>query len=131
MARNAVGRDVPERWRGKRLRPYRDPYSLRPDADRATRTLRRVNPGDQKLVRTLEEALERAGVRDGMTIATHHHLRNGDDVLNQVVRVLQKLGVRDVTIASSSIHPVHAEILGAIRDGTVTRIECGVNGVVG
>jgi citrate lyase subunit alpha / citrate CoA-transferase len=131
VARNGVGREIPERWRGKRLVPYRDPYSVRPDGDRATRALRRGNPGDRKLVATLQEAIERAGPRDGMTISTHHHLRNGDDVLNHVVRVIENLGIRDVTIASSSIHPVHAEIIDAIRDGTITRLECGVNGLVG
>jgi citrate lyase subunit alpha/citrate CoA-transferase len=131
MARNGVGREIPATWRGETLVPYRDPWSVRPDGDRATRALTRVDPGDAKLVPTLQEALERAGLRDGITIATHHHLRNGDDVLNEVVRLLQKLGVRDVTLASSSIHPVHAEIIDAIRDGTVTRIECGVNGIIG
>lgn len=131
MARNGVGREIPAAWRGEALVPYRDPWSARPRGDRATRALTRVDPGDAKLVPTLQEALERAGLRDGITIATHHHLRNGDDVLNQVVRLLQKLGVRDITIASSSIHPVHAEIIDAIRDGTITRIECGVNGIIG
>jgi len=131
MARNSLGREIPECWRGKRLLPYRDPYSVRPDGDRATRPLKRVNPGDRKVVATLQEAIERAGLRDGMTIATHHHLRNGDDVLNHVVRVVENLGVRDVTIASSSIHPVHAEIIESIRSGTVTRLECGVNGLIG
>ncbi len=131
MARNGLGREIPERWGGKRLLPYRDPYSARPAGDRATRRLKRVNPGDRKLVPTLHEAIERAGLRDGMTISTHHHLRNGDDVLNHVVRVVENLGLRDITIASSSIHPVHAEIIEAIRGGTVTRLECGVNGIIG
>src|SRR5690349_6077559 len=118
MARNSLGREIPERWRGKQLVPYRDPYSLRPAVDRATRRLKRVNPGERKVVETLQEAIGRAGLRDGMTIATHHHLRNGDDVLNHVVRVIGNLGLRDITIASSSIHPVHAEIIDAVREGT-------------
>lgn len=131
MARNSLGREIPDRWRSKRLVPYGDPYSVRPEGERATRRLRRANPGDRKLVATLQEAIERAGPRDGMTISTHHHLRNGDDVLNHVVRVLENLGVRDVTIASSSVHPVHAELIEAIRNGTITRLECGVNGLIG
>ncbi len=131
MSRNSLGREIPDRWHGKRLVPYRDPYSLRPEGDRATRGLRRVNPGERKVVTTMQEAIARAGLRDGMTIATHHHLRNGDDVLNHVVRIVQNLGLRDITIASSSIHPVHGAIIGAIRDGTVTRLECGVNGIIG
>jgi citrate lyase subunit alpha / citrate CoA-transferase len=131
VARNSLGREIPDRWNGKRLVPYRDPYGLRPSGDRATRRLRRVDRGDVKLVKTLHEAIERAGLEDGMTISTHHHLRNGDDVLNHVVRVIENIGIRDITIASSSIHPVHAEIIGAIREGVITRLECGVNGLIG
>ena len=37
MARNGVGREIPERWRGKRLVPYRDPYR-----SARTRTARRA-----------------------------------------------------------------------------------------
>jgi citrate lyase subunit alpha/citrate CoA-transferase len=131
MARNGVGREIPATWQGKALVPYRDPWSVRPSGDGAPRVLRRVDPRERKLVPTLHEAIERAGLRDGMTIATHHHLRNGDDVLNHVVRVIQNIGLKDITIASSSIHPVHAELIDAIRDGTITRLECGVNGIVG
>jgi citrate lyase subunit alpha/citrate CoA-transferase len=131
MARNGVGREIPERWAGRTLVPYRDPWSLRPTGAAASRPLRRVDPGESKLVPTLQDALERAGLRDGMTIATHHHLRNGDDVLNHVLRIVQNLGIRDLTVASSSVHPVHAPLIDAIRDGTVTRLECGVNGIVG
>ncbi|HZZ83978.1 MAG TPA: citrate lyase subunit alpha [Anaeromyxobacteraceae bacterium] len=131
MARNALGREVPERFHGKPLVPYRDPWSTRPAGDRATRPLRRADPGERKLCHDLREAIERAGLRDGMTIATHHHLRNGDQLLNHVVRVIENMGIRDVTIASSSVHPVHAELLEFIREGVVSRLECGVNGLIG
>jgi citrate lyase subunit alpha/citrate CoA-transferase len=131
MARNGVGREIPGAWQGKRLVPYGDPWSVRPGASGAALPLRRVDSGASKVLPSLQEAIERAGLRDGMTIATHHHLRNGDAVLNHVVRVIENLGLRDITIASSSIHPVHAEIIDSIREGTITRLECGVNGVVG
>ena len=31
-----------------------------------------------KLVKTIREAITLAGLKDGMTISFHHHLRNGD-----------------------------------------------------
>jgi citrate lyase subunit alpha/citrate CoA-transferase len=129
--RNALGREIPDTWHGRPLVPYADPFSVLPEVQRATRPLKRVNPGTSKVVLSLLEAMGRAGLRDGMTISTHHHLRNGDDVLNHAVRALEALGLRDMTIASSSVHPVHAEIAGAIREGVVTRLECGVNGIIG
>src|SRR5512139_236022 len=131
MARNSLGREIPELWHGKRLDPYRDPWSRKPDVDRATRPLVRRNPGETKLLPSLREAIERCGLQDGMTIATHHHLRNGDLLLNRLVKEIEAMGLRDITIASSSVHPVHAEIIPAIRKGVVTRCETGVNGLIG
>ncbi len=131
MARNSLGRELPDAWNGRPVLPYAGPFARRPTGDRASSPLRRVDPGDEKLLRDLQEAVEASGLRDGGTISTHHHLRNGDDLLNHVVRVLDLVGLKDITIASSSIHPVHAELADAIRSGVVSRIECGVNGLVG
>ena len=38
-----------------------------------------------KLLHSLREALEAAGLQDGMTVSFHHHLRNGDYILNLVL----------------------------------------------
>jgi citrate lyase subunit alpha/citrate CoA-transferase len=131
MARNSLGREVPETWKGRRYELYRDPWSRMPDVDRSTRPLVRRNPWDSKLCGSLREAIEKSGLESGMTIATHHHLRNGDLLLNQLVRECDAMGLRDLTIASSSVHPVHAELIPYIRKGVVTRCETGVNGLIG
>ena len=129
--RNSLGRLVPTQWRGRSYQPYVDPFSRQPEALRGTRPLVRHRPGDSKLLPTLRAAIEKVGLRDGMTIATHHHLRNGDVLLNLLVREIDAMGIRDIAIASSSVHPVHAEIVPFIRKGTITRCETGVNGLIG
>ena len=131
MARNSLGREVPETWNGRRYTPYQDPFSRMPTMDRATRPLVRRNPGESKVLPSLRAAIEKSGLRDGMSIATHHHLRNGDVLLNLIVRELDAMGFRDIAIASSSVHPVHADMIPAIRKGVVTRCETGVNGLIG
>ena len=131
MARNSLGREIPESWMGRKLIPYQDPYSLMPDVDRGTRPLERRNPGESKVLPSLRAAIEKCGLRSGMNIATHHHLRNGDRLLNLIVRELDALGLRDIGIASSSVHQVHSEIIPFIRKGVVTRCETGVNGLIG
>lgn len=131
MARNSLGREIPATFAGKEILPYRDPYALLPDRDQATRTLRRVNPGANKVVGSLRRVIEASGLRNGMTIATHHHLRNGDALLGLVVREIDALGLRDIKIASSSVHSVHAEIIPYIEKGVITGLECGVNGPIG
>ena len=44
-----------------------------------------------KIVASLEEAFRLADVRDGMTISFHHHLRDGDLVVNMALDVLAKM----------------------------------------
>ena len=131
MTRNSLGREIPSRWQGRLLTPYSDPWSRMPECSRAARPLTRRNPGEDKRLPSLRAALEHCGLKSGMTISTHHHLRNGDLLLNQIVRELDALGIGDIGIASSSVHPVHAELIPFIRKGVVTRIETGVNGPIG
>ena len=57
----------------------------------------------RKLCETLRQAMEQAGLRDGMTISFHHHLRNGDYVLNMVLDEAAKMGVKDLTVNASSV----------------------------
>lgn len=76
-----------------------------------------------KLVSSLEEAIRQSGLRDGMTISFHHHLRNGDYVLNTVMDVIAGMGFHDLTINASSVHEVHAPLVGHIQNGVVTGIE--------
>ena len=84
-----------------------------------------------KLKNSLREALEAAGLRSGMTISFHHHLRNGDHVLNMVLEEAARMGIRDLTLQASSIFPVHAPLIGHIQSGVVTGIEtCYLSGPV-
>ncbi len=128
---NSLGRWLPEEFAGKKVVPYQDPFSLKPEGQRASRPLRRSNPGDNKILSSLRASIEAAGLRDGMCIATHHHLRNGDALLNAVVREIDALGIKDIRIASSSVHPVHADLIPYIQKGVITGFECGVNGPIG
>ena len=52
---------------------------------------------------TLEEAIRRSGLKDGMTISFHHHFRGGDKVVNMVVGKLAEMGFKDLHLAASSL----------------------------
>ena len=85
-----------------------------------------------KLCDSLRQAMERAGLRDGMTLSFHHHLRNGDHVLNMVLEEAARMGVRDLTVQASSLFDVHAPLIGHIRQGVVSGIETDyMGGVLG
>ena len=51
-----------------------------------------------KVVNTLREAIEAVGLKDGMTVSFHHHLRSGDYVLNMVMDEIARMGFKDITV---------------------------------
>ncbi|MGF7108599.1 citrate lyase subunit alpha [Treponema pedis] len=70
--------------------------------------------------KTLAEVLDEINPHDGMTVSFHHHLRNGDYVLDMVMREFQKRGIKDITVMASSIFPCHEILVDLMKDGTVT-----------
>lgn len=71
---------------------------------------------------TLDDVIEALEIKDGMTLSFHHHLRNGDFVLRDVMLRIHRLGVKNLTIAASSIFPAHRCLVPMLEDGTVTKI---------
>ena len=74
-----------------------------------------------KLV-SLEEAIRRSGLKDGMTISFHHHFRGGDKVVNMVVDKLAEMGFKNLHLAASSLSDVHAPLIEHIKNGVITKI---------
>ena len=77
----------------------------------------------RKLCDTLRTAMEKAGLQNGMTISFHHHLRNGDYVLNMVLETAAQMGLRDLTVNASSVFDCHAPLVDHIQNGVVTGLE--------
>ena len=76
-----------------------------------------------KLVGSMREAIRLAGLRSGMSVSFHHHLRNGDYTLNMVLEQIAEMGIRDLTLNASSIFDIHAPALEEhIRNHVVSRI---------
>ncbi len=76
----------------------------------------------RKLVSSIREVIQLAGLKDGMTVSFHHHLRNGDFVLNMVMEQIAELGIRDIQINASSLFDAHMPLLGHIETKVVTGI---------
>lgn len=75
-----------------------------------------------KLVKSIREAVKLSGLKDGMTISFHHHLRNGDYVLNMVLKEIAELGIKDITVNASSLFDTHAPIILHVENKVVTGI---------
>ncbi len=84
--------------------------------------LQAQKPRDHKLCASLEEAIRRSGLRDGMTVSFHHAFRGGDLTINLVMETIAKMGFKNLTLASSSLSDCHAPLVEHIRNGVVSRI---------
>ena len=76
-----------------------------------------------KLVNSIREAVRLSGLKDGMTVSFHHHLRNGDFVLNLVMDEIARQGIRDLTVNASSLFDAHAPLLSHIENQVVTQLQ--------
>ena len=132
---NAVGRDIPENileQTGKDI--FRGSYYCdNRQYTKAAPTVRGFcDPHHSKLVNSIREALLRCGIKDGMTLSFHHHFRGGDKIVNMVMDEVHSMGIRDITICSSSLGTAHDPIIPYIEDGTITMIySSGVRGNIG
>ena len=74
---NAAGRFIPEEIPGLgRVRPYEGPFAYQPQGRLRGPKIPVNMPKSEKLLSSIDQAIEACGLRDGMTISFHHHFRN-------------------------------------------------------
>lgn len=133
--KNAIGRDIPEFL----LEGDREVYQGKNYMDgkymqkAAPCTRRYEKPQESKIVSTLADALRQCGAKSGMTFSFHHHLRNGDYVVNMVMKAaIEELGLEDLTIAATSLGEAHDPVAQYIEQGKVVGIQTsGIRGKIG
>lgn len=135
--KNVIGREVPEYIEGigktdmfigaweKLKKGWMDEVTI-PPPNKAKL------PHQSKICLTLEEAIAKTSPKNGMTISFHHHLRNGDNILVRSIEILASMGIKNITLACSSLNEVHNPILKYLKDGTITKIwSSGIRGDIG
>lgn len=130
---NSIGRNLPDHVDGYgQVRPFAGAFTTKPDMRRAAPAVKMLRLDALKLVDSLEEVFRIIPVKDGMTLSFHHHFRNGDGVVNMVLAVAAKLGLRNLKIALSSVFPVHAPLVDHFKSGVVSSLDTDyVSGPVG
>src|SRR3989304_7894218 len=96
---NAAGRSVPLEINGQAVIPVTGVGKHRPEGTKFAPPVPSCSdyPEDgNKLITSLEEALKKCGLADGMTISTHHHLRDGDLVSNKIFEIASAMGIKDL-----------------------------------
>jgi len=134
LVTNAVGREVPVEINGAEAVPFAGVGNHRPTGRKAAAPIATCSdyPVDgDKVVQDLKTALQTAGLRDGMTVSSHHHLRNGDFVANAVFTAAAELGVKDLRWFPSASFPCHAPLIDLLDSGVIHHIEGSMNGPLG
>ena len=131
---NAAGRWVPDEINGKPVIPFQGVGKYIPKGRKAAPPIVSCAnyPKDgNKVVKSLREALELCGLRDGMTITTHHHFRNGDKLANKLFDIIAEMGVKDLVWYPSAAFPCHEPIIKHLKSGVIHHIEGSLNGPLG
>lgn len=120
---NAAGREIPSSLKGyKKITPYAGAFATKPPsgAHKVAPVLKMDVPGTNKVLPSLEEAIEASGLKDGMTISFHHAFRNGDFVMNNVMQVIAAKGIKNLTLAPSSFLDTNDELIPLFEQGVIS-----------
>lgn len=110
----------------KKIRKYSGPFSYIASGEKAPQPLTFLRPGEKKVIQSLREAILQTGLKDGMTISFHHHLRFGDAVINMVLDTIAEMGIKQLTFTATGHHPIPDSFIQHIENGVIARIEQGV-----
>jgi citrate lyase subunit alpha/citrate CoA-transferase len=134
LIKNEANRLVPTEVNGKKQIPFKGVNKYKPKGNKAKPKIKTCidYPDDgNKVVKSLREALKKSGLKDGMTISTHHHLRNGDVLTNILFDTIHSMGVKNIRWFPSASFPVHEHLIKYLEDGTIHHIEGSMNGPLG
>ena len=134
LVTNAADRVVPEMVNGRRQTPYMGVGKYRPSGRRASppiRTAADYPASGEKVVSDLETALRKCGLRNGMVLSSHHHLRDGDSIAMMMLRAAASLGAKGLTWFPSASFPSQKAAIELMESGVVDHIEGSMNGPLG
>src|SRR5579862_6933738 len=130
LVANAAGRIVPETVNGRMQTAYMGVNKFRPEGSKASppiRTAADYPANGDKRVPDLETALRKCGLRDGMVISSHHHLRDGDRVAMMALEAASRMGVKDLTWFPSASFPSQKSAIELMQSGVIDHIEGSMN----
>jgi len=123
MMKNQVGRELPDHIEhyGK-VTPFAGVGAIAKDGRKTGARMKTVAGCGEKLVPGIREAIEKSGLKDGMTVSFHHHMRNGDKVVNLVMQTIADMGFKDIRLAASGLFDCHAPLVPLFESGVITQV---------
>lgn len=98
---------------------YNGEFTKIPTGKKNSQPVKMIKPNTSKIAENLKEAIEKSGLKDGMTISFHHHFRSGDYIINDVLATIAEMGFKDLTIAASSLNNAHEPLIEHISNGVI------------
>lgn len=131
LVKNSLGREVPTEVNGQKKDPFKGIGKYKPIGRKIGPPIPSGANYYNKVLNNIEQMLDRIHLFDGMTISFHHHLRNGDYLVNLIVDKLAQRGLKDLVLAPSALFPVHEPLVDHIKNGTISHVLGSMNGPVG
>ena len=104
---NYLGREVPDFIEGYgKVTHYNGYLANTTGVVKKNCNFKTVTPEDNKLYTDLSILMDKLPLKDGMTISFHHHLRNGDYVLNLIMAEIAKRGYKVYHISCKFYFPL-------------------------
>lgn len=131
---NKAGRRVPTVVNGAAQVPFQGVGKHRPNGVKQSPPVhsnRDYPANGDKRVRDLATALKKCGLRDGMVISNHHHLRNGDKTALMALQAAAKLKAKNLVWFPSASFPCQAPVIDLMKRGVVHHVEGSLNGPLG
>src|SRR4051812_8549242 len=126
LSTNAAGRQVPTHVNGREQTPYLGVGKHDPKQNKAAPRVpsnKDYPLNGDKRVPDLETALRECGLRDGMVISSHHHLRDGDVIALEALQTAARMGAKDLMWFPSASFPSQKPVIELMEAGVVHHIE--------
>ena len=114
---NSLGRFVPDGYK-----------AFNGSNDYKNNKINRINEKETstniQFLSSYSDLFDKLSITDNMTLSFHHHLRNGDYVLNVVCDEIKKRNLKNMNLAPSSIFPSYTTLKELVENGNVTDLSC-------
>ncbi|MDR3287953.1 MAG: citrate lyase subunit alpha [Peptococcaceae bacterium] len=131
--KNAVGREIPDFLEGYgQIKPFKGAFATIPTIRKYAPKVKITAPGASKLVDSLEAVFKKIPIQNGMTLSFHHHHRDGERLMGQVLAVAEKLGLKDLGLSvTGGPFPFHEFLIDYMKSGIITSlVTSGIYGSV-
>lgn len=108
----------------KYKRIYSTPYESLSKSQMTFRPTKYRNPQNSlNKVKSLNYVLDAINLKSGMTISFHHSLRNGDAVMYYILKAIADKGIKDLTLAVSSLSLIQDCLLPFFETEVITAVD--------